>query len=69
MVSVWEGSVTSNCEICSRKIDEEFIDGRTIMGSWAIMCSPCHAIHGVGYGVGRGQKYSLKNNKFIKVEG
>jgi len=34
-----------------------FIDGRTKVGMWAIMCTDCHAEYGVGLGIGRGQAY------------
>ena len=36
-----------------------FIDGRTRMGPWAIMSLSTFNEHGVGLGLGKGQKYRL----------
>jgi len=32
-------------------------DGKTVMGPWANMCTPCFERQGVGLGTGRGQRY------------
>lgn len=58
------------CDICKIKITSVFIDGKTKFGPWADMCLNCHTIHGVGLGLGRGQKYELQpDGKYRKVEG
>lgn len=31
-------------------------DGKTTEGPWAYMCETCFTIHGVGLGMGKGQK-------------
>lgn len=31
-------------------------DGKTRQGRWAYMCEACFAVHGVGLGLGRGQR-------------
>jgi hypothetical protein len=35
-------------------------DGKTIGGQWAFMCEDCFMSHGVGLGVGRGQRLTVK---------
>lgn len=73
MKSKWHGVTPTQCEVCGEKLTDEFIDGRTQVGFWAIMCIPCHKEFGVGLGVGKGQKYSVKKVKdgekeWIKVK-
>ena len=46
---------------------EFFVDGKTQMGPWALMCPRCFKLYGVGLGTGRGQKYDSKTLE--KVEG
>lgn len=53
----WSGPIT-NCDICKTPIGFTFVDGKTHMGPWAIMCPKCFKICGVGLGLGRGQHYS-----------
>lgn len=69
MAKTWCGEV-GNCDICCKPITESFVDGKTRMGPWAKMCHRCVMTHGVGLGLGRGQRYT-KNAKgvFEKVEG
>lgn len=51
-------------------IEEEFIDGATRMGPWAIMTPASHQTYGVGLGVGKGQMYEKQaDGKWLKVEG
>jgi hypothetical protein len=59
------------CQICDGEIDTMFIDGKTIMGSWAYMCPGCHETVGVGLGTGRGQKYECDYHTRVckKIEG
>lgn len=47
--------------------EEFFVDGKTQMGPWALMCPRCFKLYGVGLGTGRGQKYDSKTLE--KVEG
>lgn len=54
----WSGEV-DNCQLCNQPITTEFIDGKTVMGPWAIMCRACHSQYGCGLGTGRGQLYEL----------
>lgn len=64
----WFGAVPTKCDLCKGKFtDGAFIDGRTVYGPWAIMCSTCHSHSGHGLGVGKGQKYDSKT--LVKLEG
>ena len=64
---IWMGS--TKCDICGEEISNTLIDGNTIHGSWAVMCPKCHKIHGVGLGIGKGQKYVRDTEcDFVKVE-
>jgi hypothetical protein len=45
------------CDICSCPVGSEFVDGKTLAGSWAEMCMGCHKKHGLGLGIGKGQHY------------
>lgn len=48
----------------------EFVDGRTMMGSWANMCATCHRRFGVGLGTGKGQRYERQfDGRWLKTEG
>ena len=66
---VWTGDVPKTCDVCGSVIMGQFTDGKTVYGSWASMCFLCAMTHGVGYGVGKGQKYKKKGKRWIKVEG
>lgn len=51
------------CDICSSPIKGDvafFVDGKTNIGPWALMCPACFKKHGVGIGYGVGQKYDGK---------
>ena len=65
----WMGTWPADCDIC--KIDlsteEYFVDGRTQVGPWALMCMYCFGWYGAGLGTGFGQKYLVKTKE--KVEG
>jgi len=66
----WQGPSPVVCDMCSDTIVSLFIDGKTIHGSWANMCTSCHAECGVGVGPGLGQKYELDDKgKWEKVQG
>ncbi len=48
------------CDICGKQIRgvaEFFVDGKTVMGPWGLMCPCCFETFGVGIGYGVGQKY------------
>jgi hypothetical protein len=69
-VRKWMGGCPEACDICNRPIAAEkfFVDGKTKMGPWGIMCPHCFASHGYGLlGTGIGQKYDAKT--LIKLEG
>jgi len=57
------------CDFCNTKIVDEFVDGATKLGFWSIMCPICFMSHGVGIGIGRGQRYHLDHSdgKFYNV--
>ncbi len=51
-------------------IHDEFIDGRTKSGMWAIMTPENHKFYGVGLGIGLGQRYKRhEDGNWYKVEG
>jgi hypothetical protein len=65
---IWQGS--KMCNFCQKPCGRVFIDGRTNLGPWAVMCEPCYARRGIGLGQGSGQKYKLNsNNEYVKVAG
>lgn len=62
----WRGTYTK-CDICHKEPKKWFVDGRTKMGPWALMCQTCHPRMGVGIGPGCGQKYDASTLE--KLEG
>ena len=46
------------CNIC--ECAEAKYDGKTTQGTWAYMCESCFQRHGVGLGVGSGQRLVLR---------
>lgn len=73
MKAKWHGVIPKKCDLCEGELKGAFVDGRTKIGSWAIMCLPCHKEFGVGLGLGKGQKYELKvikdgDKEWIKVK-
>ena len=69
MAKVWSGSPPCFCDVCSDVITDEFVDGKTKMGPWAMMCPPCHKEQGCGCGTGKGQRYRQQGEDWVKVEG
>lgn len=73
----WAGRPPAQCDLCHGDIAKAFVDGRTAMGPWANMCIQCHAVHGVGLGLGKGQCYEWtpgqrhdnRDASFTKVAG
>ena len=61
----WLGDLPATCNICNKPLATTFFDGKTQMGPWAIMCSSCHKVHGIGLGTGRGQKYDAKTKEKV----
>jgi len=59
------------CDICKSSIGDQgrFVDGRTKGGPWANMCMDCFATHGVGLGLGRGQRYDWDGHHYLKTGG
>jgi hypothetical protein len=66
----WNGTVPLRDNF-GRTIVREFIDGRTRSGQWAFMTPASHQAHGVGLGMGKGQRYEWNKaaNRWLKVEG
>ena len=68
-MKVWMGDLPETCDVCNRKIDATFVDGKTQQGPWGILCLRCHKVHGCGLGTGKGQRYVLSGDRFVKEEG
>jgi hypothetical protein len=60
MAKKWMSAPPFNCELCNKPLVRRFVDGKTTMGPWALMCTACHHDQGIGLGEGRGQMYDLK---------
>lgn len=59
----WLQKPPVRCDVCSRGFtekDQHFFDAKTKQGPWGLLCQQCWNLHGVGLGVGLGQKYSFK---------
>ena len=56
----WLGGLV--CDVCHKDCGDTVVDGKTGYGPWATMCLACHCLHGVGLGMGRGQRYDLVPN-------
>jgi hypothetical protein len=66
----WIGPAPTQCDLCAEPITDTFIDGKTIMGPWANMCSNCYEEKGVGLGIGRGQLYGKQaDGRWLKTKG
>lgn len=56
------------CDFCGEwTAGSTFVDGKTKMGPWAVMCEGCFEKFGVGVGPGSGQRFSTDTKD--KVEG
>jgi hypothetical protein len=66
----WMGHISERDDF-GKKIEEEFIDGKTKLGPWAIMTPATWRLKGVGgLGLGRGQRYKKTvDGRWVKVEG
>ena len=66
----WIGDPDPQCDLCRKPFGKVFIDGKTDAGPWGNMCPACHRQHGVGLGLGRGQKYQRQaDGRWLKVGG
>lgn len=65
MSKKWTGEIPPMCDICGDPLTKWFVDGKTEMGSWVIMCPGCFKVYGVGLGVGLGQKYNVADGKKV----
>lgn len=61
----WLGEVPRVCQICGKPIRNDFVDGKTANGQWAIMHQSCHRLHGVGLGIGKGQLFRRLDEGWI----
>ena len=58
------------CNICLKQIRGKLYDARVARGgTWATMCESCFKRSGAGLGIGRGQEYTQKGDKFHKTGG
>ena len=69
MVINWMGDNPDICQLCSTKIEDVFVDGKTQGGPWVVMCTVCALSKGVGLGIGKGQLYEKKAETFVKIKG
>ena len=72
MIKIWFGPVPSECQSCGEPIDRSFSDVKTAFGPWGIVCDYCVPLvtrRSRVYGVGLGQKYEVRGQHWIKVEG
>jgi hypothetical protein len=61
----WLSAIPTQCDICKRPLEKEFVDGRLLVGIWAILCPQCHETCGVGLGTGRGQKFDVETRECV----
>jgi hypothetical protein len=62
-------SAREKCDICEASIaDTEFVDAKTRMGPWALMCMDCWVEVGAyrTFGLGKGQHY---DRHAVKIDG
>jgi hypothetical protein len=65
----WSGPIGPSDNF-AEPLRQEFIDGKTTFGPWAIMTPDSHKAHGVGLGLGKGQRYAKQpDGRWLKVEG
>lgn len=62
-------SPVGECDMCGVALTDKFVDGKTAMGPWAMMCLRCHREVGQGIGTGRGQVYQQEGGEWWKVAG
>jgi len=65
----WSGTVNSE-DAFGEPITNEFVDGATVMGPWAMMSPASFKRMGRGVGTGKGQRYKKQEDgRWLKVEG
>jgi hypothetical protein len=64
---MWYDEIPKECALCHVPLKGQkfFVDGKTRMGPWAIMCPRCFNDYGVGLGRGAGTKYDVKSGKVM----
>lgn len=60
----WMGEIKV-CDLCGKPFGKYFIDGKTVLGPWALMCESCHITWGEGLGLGKGQKYDTESKEKV----
>ena len=66
----WCGSPPPACDCCGIAIHAEFVDGATKGGAWHALHPACHREIGVGFGIGKGQRYERQADaRWLRVEG
>jgi hypothetical protein len=63
MAKQYSGIPPKTCDICKKNLVNVFFDAKTKMGPWANLCQDCFNKQGVGLGIGKGQKYTIGENK------
>lgn len=64
----WESKTPILCELCGQVLESVFVDGKTLLGFWAIMCEYCHEENGGRRGIGRGIVYDIKTLERIDTD-
>lgn len=59
MKKTWAGETV--CDICGEEIVDTLYDARIREGCWATLCESCWKVHGIGLGIGKGQKYVVNS--------
>lgn len=64
------------CQICNRPIcpqgyvvEEYYVEGLLIDGTWSTMCLDCHKSQGVGLWKGQGQIYAFNGETYSRTKG
>jgi hypothetical protein len=65
----WLSPPPEKCDLGDCKIDDFFVDGKTVFGTWACMCPECHEHGGIGFGIGKGQLYWRVGDRWIAILG
>ena len=70
----WQHRGDVACDFCNRVMTDQFTDGKTNRGPWAIMCNSCLPMHSIAnrnyHGQGLGQQYTLQaNGRWLKTAG
>jgi hypothetical protein len=67
----WRSPVPRTCDMCGSPLHEQFVDGRIKGGTqWGYLDLKCHTARGMGFGVGKGQRYDRQEDgRWLKTEG